>query len=302
MTGKLAAITGGTGFLGRAVAARLLAEGWRLRLLARQPNGSDQIAGSLEDDDALARLVQGSDVVIHLAGLVRARSADAFHTVNVDGAKRLGRAIRRHAPTARLVAVSSLAAREPRLSPYAASKAAGEAALLHHACIDDWLVLRPAALYGPGDRASLAVFRAALLPVMPIPHRPEARLALLHVEDCAAAIAACCRAPFHQKIWELGDGAFDWPGIGREAARALGRDPAIMAVPRPILAMGIGLLRLLVPGSSPLASPGKLAEMLHPDWTCHVDQLPPKAVWTPTIGLAAGFAATAIWYRTHGWL
>jgi nucleoside-diphosphate-sugar epimerase len=300
----IAALTGGTGFLGRAVAARLLRDGWQVRRLVRNPHDGapDHVVGSLEDEESLARLVDGAALVVHVAGLVQARDARQFHAINVEGAKRLGRAIRHHAAQARLVAVSSLAAREPGLSPYAASKAAGEAALLEHSGSDDWVVLRPCALYGPGDRATLAMFRAALLPILPLPARPDARLALLHVDDAAAAVAAAARAPHRGRLWEVGAGAFAWAAIGRAAAAALGRNPALLPVPRPVLAAGLALLRLLAPGASPLASPGKLAEMLHHDWTCRFDHLPPGGVWTPTIGLEDGFSATAAWYRLHGWL
>lgn len=300
----IAALTGGTGFLGRTVADRLRRDGWQVRQLVRCPhNGAkDRVVGSLEDEESLARLVDGAALVVHVAGLVQARDARQFHAVNVDGAKRLGRAIRRQAPRARLVAVSSLAAREPNLSPYAASKAAGETALLEDSGSEDWVVLRPCALYGPGDRATLPVFRAALLPVLPLPSRPDARLALLHVDDAAAAIVAAARAPHRGQIWDVGAGAFGWAAIGRAAAAALGRNPALLPVPRPVLAAGVALLRLLAPGTSPLASPGKLAELLHHDWTCRFDHLPPEEVWIPTIGLEDGFSATAAWYRLHGWL
>lgn len=300
----IAALTGATGFLGRAVAARLQAEGWHLRRLVRRPpeGTADAVIGSLEDEDALARLVDGATLVVHAAGLIQAADSAAFHRVNVDGAKRLGRAIRRHAPAARVVAVSSLAAREPHLSPYAASKAAGEAALLDQWGGGDWVVLRPCALYGPGDRATLPVFRAAQLPVLPIPGNPAARMALLHVDDAAAALAAAARALHRQVTWEIGAGAHGWAAIGRAAAAALGRNPALLAVPRPVLAAGVGLMRLLASGRSPLASPGKLAELMHDDWTCRPTHLPPEGVWVATIGLEDGFSATAAWYRQNGWL
>ncbi|MBC7953275.1 MAG: NAD-dependent epimerase/dehydratase family protein, partial [Rhodospirillaceae bacterium] len=89
----MAAITGGTGFLGRAVVARLRASGWRVRVLARRPaeDAMDLVPGSLEDEGALGRLVAGARLVVHAAGLTRARSAREFHAVNVEGAKRLGR-------------------------------------------------------------------------------------------------------------------------------------------------------------------------------------------------------------------
>ncbi|MBC7953855.1 MAG: NAD-dependent epimerase/dehydratase family protein, partial [Rhodospirillaceae bacterium] len=297
-------VTGGTGFLGRAVVARLRASGWRVRVLARRPadGAMDQVPGSLEDEDALTGLVAGVRLVVHVAGLTRARFAREFHAVNVEGAKRLGRAIRRAAPDARIVAVSSLAAREPLLSPYAASKAAGEGALLDNAASANWMVLRPSALYGPGDSATLPVFRAAKLPLVPIPRQPAARMALLHVADAAGAVIAAAQAGVTGQVWEVGDGCFAWEAIARAAGKALGREVALVPVPEPVLAAMLGLARLLAGGGSPLASPGKLAELLHGDWTCSSELLPPTHLWGPTIGLSDGFAATVSWYRLHGWL
>lgn len=300
----LAAVTGGTGFLGRAVVAALLAEGWRVRQLVRTPREApgETVEGSLSDEGALRTLVAGADAVVHVAGLTHCRDARGFRLVNVGGARNLGDAIRSQAPGARVVAVSSLAAREPTLSPYAATKAAGEVALLHASRARSFAVLRPCALYGPGDSATLPVFRAARLPVVPIPRRPLARLALLHVDDAAAAIVAACRARSGGVTWEVGDGAYGWSSIARAAARAVGRDPALLPVPGALVSAAAALVRLMAGGSSPLASPGKVSELLHGDWTCAPERLPPPETWTPRIGLDAGFSATADWYRTHGWL
>lgn len=299
----VAALTGGTGFLGRRVLAGLRAAGWRVRLLVRHPPGgaADVVAGSLEDEAALSALVAGADVVVHCAGLTKARTAAQFHAVNVEGALRLGSVIRRVAPGARVVAVSSLAAREPDLSPYAASKAAGEQALLGQSGAAEWMVLRPCALYGPGDPATLPVFRAAQLPLVPIPRQPAARLALLHVDDAAAAVLAAATAPVACQVWEVGEGCLDWATILRAAARALGHEASLLPVPRWVLAGATGLMRRLG-AASPLSSPGKLAELLHADWTCAPQRLPPLDLWGPTISLNEGFAATVSWYRAHKWL
>ncbi|MCR6632815.1 MAG: NAD(P)-dependent oxidoreductase [Magnetospirillum sp.] len=282
---------------------RLRAAGWRVRVLVRHSagNGADAVAGSLEDDAALDALVAGAHVVVHCAGLTKARTAAEFQAVNVAGAARLGRAIRRAAPGARIVAVSSLAAREPGLSPYAVSKAAGEEALLEHADAGGWVVLRPCALYGPGDVATLPVFRAARMPLVPIPRQPAARLALLHVDDAAAAVLAAAGSTVGGQVWEVGDGCLGWEAIVHAAARALGREVATLPVPRWALAGLMGLARRLGV-VSPFSSPGKLAELLHADWTCAPQRLPPGDLWRPTIGLSEGFAATVSWYRLHKWL
>ena len=95
----LAAVTGATGFIGRHLVATLAEAGWRTRLLLRREPDEPQwrtvrpqvVAGSLGDEAALARLVDGADAVIHLAGLIKAaRRADFFH-VNCESAARLAR-------------------------------------------------------------------------------------------------------------------------------------------------------------------------------------------------------------------
>lgn len=304
MTGRLAAVTGGTGFLGRAVVARLRADGWRVRQLVRTPRAEveDCVEGCLSDEESLCRLVGGAGLVVHMAALTKCRDAKGFRLINVGGSRNLGHAIRSRAPEAKVVAVSSLAAREPTLSPYAASKAAGEVALLDCSRAKSFAVVRPCALYGPGDPATLPVFRAARLPVLPFPDRPMARLALLHVDDAAAAVAAACRPEAKGVFWEVGDGAFSWARVFRAAAHAVGRDPAMLPVPVGLLSLGVRLARALKPGASPIASPGKLAELLHDDWSCDAAKLPPESLWMPAITLDEGFAATASWYREHGWL
>src|SRR6185436_21119742 len=84
--GRLAAVTGATGFLGRQVVRALSAQGWRIRILARRdpidPLWKDVVPevapGDVADDAALARLCAGADVLIHGAGLVKARSRAHF--------------------------------------------------------------------------------------------------------------------------------------------------------------------------------------------------------------------------------
>ena len=119
MTGKAAALTGATGFLGRALCRALTDRGWRLRILARSgatpPSGAEMVVGRLADTDALERLAKGADLVIHVAGLVKARAPAGFLPVNVEGARRMAQATASKAPNAHFVLVSSLTARAPPL-------------------------------------------------------------------------------------------------------------------------------------------------------------------------------------------
>jgi len=114
------AVTGATGFIGRRLCARLGSEKRTIRALARTPQraepGIEWIAGDLADRAALERLVADAPVVVHLAGAVRGASAAAFQRPNVEGVRNLLAVLAQVNPSARLLHVSTLAAREPQLS------------------------------------------------------------------------------------------------------------------------------------------------------------------------------------------
>src|SRR5665213_1536813 len=160
----VAAVTGATGFLGRRLVPALVASGWRVRVLVRRTPpgdlwegcGPELVAGDLGSLAALDTLTAGADVLIHGAGLIKAARRSDFFAVNAEGARNAARA----APAGGLLLVSSLAAREPRLSDYAASKRAGEELALAVAG-PRLTIVRPPAIYGPGDRETLALFRLA---------------------------------------------------------------------------------------------------------------------------------------------
>ena len=159
------AVTGGTGFIGREVIRRLLENGWLVRALTRRCDpgleqmGVTTISGALEDEASLARLVEGATAVVHCAGAVTAPNAATFHLVNAVGAARV-MAAAATLTRPRFLLLSSLAAREPALSAYASSKRLGEDQVRRAAGERiELCILRPPAVYGPGDRATLPVFR-----------------------------------------------------------------------------------------------------------------------------------------------
>jgi len=312
---RTVAVTGGTGFLGRAVVATLARAGWRVRMLVRRspahwPDGereTDLVFGDLADAGALRRLVRGVDAVVHLAGCIKARDRTEFMVVNRDGSVRLASAVAAEAPEARLVHVSSLAAREPHLSDYAASKRAGEDAL-RVACGDvSWVVVRPPAIYGPRDRETLPVFRMARGPVAPVLHGPDARVCLIHVQDVADAIAALCADGPSGRVFELSDerpDGYSWRAILDEAARAVGGAPRVVRVPPTLIRLAGAVAGLMgrLTGRATTLSGGKAREMLHPDWSSALDRQPSSAIWSPRVSLPEGFAETVRWYREARWL
>ena len=215
-------LTGGTGFIGGHFLAPLLAPsgtegvgGLAVRMLHRRSDdarsGIRSIQGSLEQEDALGRLVDGVDAVLHLAGSVKARSRDDFARANVDATARLARLAERHG-VGRFILVSSLAATVPEASNYAWSKAEGEkaaAAELRNCRLD---IVRPPAIYGPGDRMTLPIFKQIAAGVLLVPKGGMQRFSLLHVEDLAGLLHAMLRESPDMPVVEPDDGHADGHG------------------------------------------------------------------------------------------
>lgn len=309
----LAAITGGTGFAGRHIARALASRGWRLRLLVRKVPvpaplaglGSEIVFGDLQDDAALRQLVRGADAVVHAAALIRATTDRDYFVTNSHGSARIGAAIRQYAPEARFVVISSLAAREPQLSAYAASKRAGEDAAIASCGRAAVAILRPCAVYGPWDRETLGFFRAARWPIVVIP-ATEGRISLVHAADLAEAVAAITENRVLNGVFEITDdnwGGYSWREIAALVSAALGYTPWIIGIPRHVLRAAGPLLRAIrLAHAKAILTPGKLREILHEDWSSDPSAQLPPSVWRPRIGLASGCSQTARWYVENGWI
>lgn len=311
MSRGLVAVTGATGFLGRHLVRALHDDGWRVRILVRRDPvhplwdrvEPEVVFGVMEQNASLVRLVRNADAVIHAAGLIKARSVKAFHEGNSEGARCLAEVARSVAPDARVLLVSSLAAREPQLSAYAASKRAGEEAA--RAVLGERLtVVRPPAIYGPGDLETLPLFKAAArgwpLPVLDA----SARVALIHVTDAARQIVRLASNPPRGRTCAISDArpdGYSWSEIMRAAAGKpnvrLFRAPRLLLLTAALGSTAVGRLR----AHAPMLTIGKAREFLHTDWSIQpvegCGNGPP-----PVYSLARGFAQTAEWYRREGWL
>ena len=126
------ALTGATGFVGRHLVREIQRRGHDLRILARDPRrlpfpptGIDIVEGALGQPDAVARLVQGVDAVIHLVGIIAETGDATFQAVHVEGTRTLARAASR-AGVRRFIHMSAVGARhDPGATAYHRSKAAG---------------------------------------------------------------------------------------------------------------------------------------------------------------------------------
>jgi 2-alkyl-3-oxoalkanoate reductase len=295
------ALTGATGFIGRTLVRRLESEGLKVRALVRStsdmtrlPAGVERIVGALDDTESLRRLVRDARAVVHCAGAVRGASARDFDPVNVDGVARLAHAIvaERQAPS--IVHLSSLAARHPELSPYAASKRGGEQALL---AAPAWTVLRPPVVYGPGDRELLPLLRWMARGIAPMVGSPRGRFSLIYVDDLAEAVTRLVQMSGTGRVFELDDGrpsGYAMEEVVAAAERYRGRAVQRVSVPSWLLD-GLSRLNVIggrIRGRTPMLTPGKVREIFHPDWTCDNTAIADATGWRPRIRLDEGLRRT----------
>ncbi len=303
------AVTGATGFIGRVVCRALKADGWRVRALARSVAGSrllepvvdECIQGHLEDADSLNALVDGSHAVIHCAGTVRGVTQQHFERVNVSGTEQLVTVLSSLQSPPKLLALSSLAAREPALSFYAASKRKAEKVLEQRASRLDWVALRPPAVYGPGDRELLPLFRLMARGVAPVPGRRDARFSMIYVEDIARLIIAWLRQDtVASGVYSIHDGysgGYAWDDVAAAVAGICQHPVRLLPVPLALLWLPAHLNRLAgrVANYMPMLTPGKLRELRHPDWVCDNREIAAVLDWQPQVQLQEGLR------RTPGW-
>ncbi len=316
-------VTGASGMLGGAVAARLVERGYAVTTFQRRPSGvagAVDVAGSLEDPAAVAAATEGQDAVVHLAAKVSVSGDLAdYERINVRGTQTLLEAAR-HAGVTRFVQVSSPSVAhtgasivgegagpaEPALARghYARTKAAAELLALGADAPGFAVVaVRPHLVWGPGDtqlvERIVARARAGRLPLL---DSGAALIDTVYVDNAADAIVAALeRAEVaHGQALVVTNGEPRPVGdVLAGICRAAGVRPPAWSVPAP-LARAAGAVVEAVwavrPGEDEPPMTRFLAEQLS---TAHwFDQRRTREVldWTPRVSLDEGFARLAEHY------
>ncbi len=303
-TGPIA-VTGATGFVGRAVLDEAAARGHEVRALTRRPQeplpGVDWVRGDLSAQPALEALVDGARAVIHVAGVVNTPDPAVFEAGNALGTRSVvGAALDRG--VGRFVHVSSLAAREPSLSTYGASKRRGEEIV--RASPLEWTVVRPPGVFGPRDTEIFELFRAAKWGIVPMPR--AGRSSLIHVADLARLLVDLTEAGDEVlgQTYEPDDrreGGWTHRDLATAIGTAMGRRVAVPQFSRATL-LGLSRAERLLRREKAKLTADRISYLTHPDWTCDPGKAPPADLWTPQVETPQGLAETAEWYRREGWL
>jgi nucleoside-diphosphate-sugar epimerase len=325
-------VTGATGFIGRAVADRLLARGDRVRVLVRDPArgrelaaaGAELAVGDVARPETLPAAVDGAELVVHVAGIVKAVGHEELFRVNAGGARALARAAADARGRPPFLLVSSLAAAGPArpgrprreedepapVSAYGESKLAAEDALRELAGRAEATVVRPPAVYGPRDPELLpALLRMARTGVVWKAGFADKRYSVVHVEDLADAIGRAAEGGKRlgragsEGIYFADDGVpRTWGELGRAALAALGRRGVVVPIPEAVswLVAGAATAASRVTGRAAILSLDKMLEIREVAWTCSSERARRELGWAPRWGLDEGMRQSVEWLRGAG--
>lgn len=327
-------LTGGAGFLGSHLVPQLLAQGARLTCLCRSdpkrmPPAVKIIKGDLDDPGSIDALLEGQDILIHMAALLFGVSWQDYLAANAAAAQSLARAVKQHG-LQKTVFISSLAAAGPcghapgigesarpaPVSAYGWSKLLCEETLKAELGAG-LVILRPPIIYGSGDRGLLPLFKSVRrgIGISPGAFR-KFPVSVIHADDCARAIVLACGSQA-AGIYHLNDGqAHDMDGVCRAMARAQGKS-RLLTVHAPLALMGISAAvcstwsmaaqalarRLRLPLPAPAHwNMDKMREARQAGWLANARRIHKELGFAPEMDLDAGMAEAVQGYRALGWL
>jgi nucleoside-diphosphate-sugar epimerase len=295
-------LTGATGFIGQHLQTTLLSNSIGVVAVVRPSSshknslepGVERLLCDLSDAGQLVPAIENASAVIYCAGSVRGRRLQDFSAANIAGVRDVVNAMNQANNNVPLLLVSSLAASRPQVSDYANSKYLGELEVINSATFP-WSILRPPAVYGPGDKEMLPILKLARKGLVTPAGPAGQRLSLIHVQDVASAVLAWFKnvAACDGKTFTLDDshhGGYDWEEIAQAANE--GRYFRIN-IPGWIL-FALGHLNLALSGMlgyAPMLTPGKARELTQTDWVCNNTELNQATGWSPEIDLKQGINA-----------
>ena len=243
MTGKLAVVFGGSGFVGRNIVRELAKLGWRVRVAVRRPHhaqflkpmgavGQIQLVqANLRHAPSVAAAVKGADAVVNCVGILFQDGAQRFSAVQAAGAATLAR-LAADAGADRFLHISAIGADADSDSLYARTK--GEAERAVREAFPSAVILRPSIIFGPEDQFFNRFAEMALVsPALPLIGGGKTRFQPVYVDDVADAACAALDAPDAAgRIFELGGpGVYSFRELMELLLDEIGRRRLLVPVP-----------------------------------------------------------------------
>lgn len=331
MTDKrpIAFVTGGTGFVGSHLIDRLLAKGYHVRALVRDPQRLgflkglpiEVIPGDLFAIAALERGIAGADYVYHVAGLVAAHSKEEFYRGNRDATRNMIEATARVNPSVKkFVHISSQTAVGPGvgmtpvneetvphpLTTYGKSKLASEDEVLKFKNILPVTILRVSAVYGPRDTATFDIFKSAYMGLELLIGFHDTYVSLVHSTDLVSGIILAGEKEISAgQIYFIGsEQYYTWNEIGYVTRSVLNRKTIRVRVPKPLVFAIAGVSGFVskFKKKPSVLNFEKAYDLTQDNWCCDVSKAKKELGYRQEVTLADGVKETIRWYLDNKWM
>jgi len=320
-------ITGANGFVGSHLCRRLSEDGYHVVAGIRDGCDGSLISelnleyrfGDVTEPNTLPEMVKGIDYIIHNAGVVKAAKKERFFEVNQIGTRNLLEAVSKYGGPKKFVFISSTAAVGPSdgkqplveddaphpITTYGHSKLAGEQEVKKLSETINSIIIRPPAVYGPGDKETLIFFQMLNNRVKPYLGNPRRRIQLVHADDLSRGIAMALKAKTKSgsEYFIAESVSYSYYSLVRHLRQAVGRTSIPFYLPGWMLKSTAKISQAAVKafGGAPMFTVEKANELLA-DWEVSVEKAARDFGFKSKISFPDGARETFYWYRDEGWL
>jgi len=319
-------VTGASGFIGSRLRDALIASGCDVVSVRRSGSPASNAGRSVEADYGqvaeLERIIgaEKPDYVLHVAGVTKGSTYEDFRRGNVMPTRNLITAVRREHPmTKRFVLLSSIAAYGPSatlvphreqdpprpVEHYGESKLEAERIVEEESAGVRWTILRPSAVYGPGDVDYFNLFQSAALGWNFHFGNRDRCMSMIYVDDCVRGVIEAARheGTVRKGYFLTSDEQVTWEQFQSEILRAVARPVRTLDLPEQVMTLAAigGEIATQIDREPRLLNMQKARMASQQAWTCSADAARRDFGFDPRVSLAEGVRRTHEWYAANDW-
>jgi len=327
--GKRVLLTGATGFIGSHLAEKLVKCDFDVLCVVRKTSDISHLKtlkltikeGNLSDANSIKKVLDGVDIIIHNAGITKAKKIEEYFRVNFDCTKNLLESAREILPDLeRFIYIGSQAGVGPSpsekpidetfppkpITPYGMSKLEGEKITMEYSKAFPVTVIRPTAVFGPREKDIYFYFKVINKRLMPFLGSFDPLISLVYVKDLVESIVLSATHPdaVNQIFFVSDNRQYKWSSVAEKIASALKRRCLRFRIPFLILkgAAYISEFTAFLQNKPALLNRYKIRELCNPYWVCSSEKITNLLGFKSQWDIDRAIIETAEWYKENKWL